>query len=616
MPEPHFNGRDGGDWRPAVPFWLRKSEPESEAEPQEPKDWRPAVPFWLKMPDPTPVEAAEPGGPTSVSEEASLAGTVPEPNQDAAAAAEPVSQGEADEATTQPSARPVDDAADVELPAEPTSRDQADDVPTTPPSDEAPTQSAEPATGEMSAAQPVDELPPEEDLAPLPGTTGEAVFFPPSSRRTFTAPQAASDSAIEDSAPDGSAQEDKPIAARSRSARHVSDQSAQLGHSAKAPEIGLSLPAAPYAQYDAPTPDWDRVQAHPRGDEEVGAPSVRKSPPDQPGREPRLTAVQRRWLIRGGIIGSVIGGLVVALVLILATQGRINAINGTITGAPTGAPEDVVSGYLNALAHSDSQQALRFAKLRPTDQRMLTDEMLAESNKAAPLRQIGVHTTELTDYRAQVEAVYSIGEQRVTQSFTVYAVGSEWKLYDVARKVDLGLLKTDDLPLKVNGISVQPDNVELFPGHYQVAISDDRYAFTKDAFVVVSPGLAPELGGVRLELSSTGIEQVAAAATSRLNGCLATHELQPAGCGFGAAAPKGMTVRLDTLRWKVTGGAESLKMLKPTLDSDNPRLATADVFIQVSVTAKDTKGGNLAGADSIKTVTAGLGNSGIEITLD
>ena len=52
-------------------------------------------------------------------------------------------------------------------------------------------------------------------------------------------------------------------------------------------------------------------------------------------------------------------------------------------------------------------QALSFAKLPPTDQRMLTDEVLAASNASAPLRRIEVRTTELTDYRAQVEAGYA-----------------------------------------------------------------------------------------------------------------------------------------------------------------------------------------------------------------
>jgi len=593
-PGPTFQRKEGADWRPAVPFWLRMPEPEVEPEPEpeseEPRDWRPAVPFWLRMPEPEPVD--ESSGP-DVEAEAATHDATPEPS----APVSPVEPELADEHAPPHELEPI--------PVEAALDDGPEDEPLVP-------AVAEP----VAPVDELDELPPDEDLTPLPGTTGEAVFFPPSSRRTFAAPTPPS-APNPESAPSADAPEPGRPAAGSSRPEEARPRPAARTPLTRPADPAFAQPVAPYAQYDSPNASWDRIQTNATwaGTDPSREPE-RHVPQSTPEREPRLAPAHRRWLIRGAVIGSIVGGLLVSLVIILATQGRFNSISGTITGAPTGTPDEVVVGYLNALAHSDSQQALGFAKLRPTDQRMLTDEVLTASNKLAPLRQITVHTTELTDYRAQVDAAYLIGDQKVAQSFTVYAVGTEWKLYDVARKVDLGQLKTGDLPLSLNGITIPAENVELFPGRYQVATTDERYLFTKDTFLVSSPTVPPDLGEVQLGLSSSGVEQIAAAASSRLDGCLAAHELQPAGCGFGAVAPKGTVVRPETLHWKATKGLESLQMMRPTLDPDNPRLATADVLIQVSVTAKDTKGRDWAVADSIKSVLAGLGDTGIEITLD
>ena len=553
----------------------------------EPPDWRSTVPFWLRMPEPA------------------------------------IDEVPAEEATS--AQVPADDAADRALEAE------------DPPATEAPATglleanvpSAEPARPSTEAddaadagtdagsdsADNLDDLPPEEELTPLPGTTGEAVFFPPSPSRGF-APESAS-AASPDSAPSA----DQPALTRTATAStRAGAGPGTVGRPAagRSGEAPFSGPSAPYAQYDTPETDWERRRQDnawaDRGDESI--PAEPRTPPIRAARPSQPALARRRWLIRGAVIGAAISALVISLVAVLAIQGRFNSVDGTITGAPVGNPEQTVAGYLNALAHSDSQQALGFAKLRPADQRMLTDEALAASNKVAPLRQIAVHTTELTDYRAQVEATYQVGGRKVTQSFTVYAVGTEWKLYDVARKVDLTQLKTADLPLTLNGINAPTESIELFPGRYQVATTDARYRLTGESFVVVSPNEAPELGQIRLELTSTGIADIAAAANGRLTRCLAARELHPAGCGFGAVPPKGRTVRLDTIRWKVSKGLASLKRMRPSLDPANPRLATADILITVRVTAKDTKGGSLGVGDTVTTVLAELTASGIVVTLN
>ena len=552
---PKFNGKDGGDWRPAVPFWLQAPGPTpilpqqateaASPEPRvdDPRDWRPAVPFWLRTSEPTAGQAERPE-PEAEAQPAAI--TPPEPEPPMAAEPEPPTQPE-----------------------------------------------TEPAIEE--------ELPPEEDLTPLPGTTGEAIFFPPSSPRTFVA--TAADAPVPDPQNHPSSpSEPSPVPATRASVERT-------------PETAYSAPVAPYAQYDSSDAGWarDQIRVAPAA-AESSSPFERRAP--APRSERGKAHARRRWLVRGGLVGSAIGILIVALVVVLATQGRFSGAAQTATGTPTGNPEDAVSSYLNALAHSDAQQALSFAKLPPTDQRMLTDEVLAASNASAPLRRIEVRTTELTDYRAQVEAGYALGEQQVTESFTVYAVGTEWKLYDVTRKVELGRLGTGDLPLRVNGVTITADSVELFPGRYEVSAADERYRLTNAGFVIGSPAVGPDLGAAKVELSGAGVKQIVAAATRGLNRCLAVRELQPAGCGFGAVVPKGTVVRSDTVRWKVTKGRETLTTLRPVLDANNPRLATAAVQIRVTGTAKDTKGGELGVADSITTVIAALGADGIEITFD
>lgn len=79
---------------------------------------------------------------------------------------------------------------------------------------------------------------------------------------------------------------------------------------------------------------------------------------------------------------------------------------------------DAVRGYLEALSKGDSASALALMADAPADTSLMSDAVLAESNKLAPLTDINVpDTTDEFAYR--VDASYKLGDSPVNESFNV-----------------------------------------------------------------------------------------------------------------------------------------------------------------------------------------------------
>jgi hypothetical protein len=113
------------------------------------------------------------------------------------------------------------------------------------------------------------------------------------------------------------------------------------------------------------------------------------------------------------------------------------------SGAPQQAlrPSDAVAAYLQALATGDATTALSYAADPAPTGRLLTNEVLAKSQKRAPLTDIDVPVVEDQNAKS-VSARYKLGKADVSDSFDVVKAGDIWKISRAVKDLDISTLWT------------------------------------------------------------------------------------------------------------------------------------------------------------------------------
>ena len=86
--------------------------------------------------------------------------------------------------------------------------------------------------------------------------------------------------------------------------------------------------------------------------------------------------------------------------------------------------DEAVKSYLDALAAGQAAVALALGKDQPTDTTFLTDAVLADSLKRAPITAITVSPPD-DEYDNSIEASYKLGDQQVNETFTVQKTGRQ-----------------------------------------------------------------------------------------------------------------------------------------------------------------------------------------------
>ncbi len=299
----------------------------------------------------------------------------------------------------------------------------------------------------------------------------------------------------------------------------------------------------------------------------------------------------------------IVGAGVLALILIvvgvvaLVSRGSTPTADGgggggTATSAPAPEPtkaSDAVKGYLDALAAGQAEAALAFGKDQPADKTFITDTVLAESLKRAPITEINV--PEVVDENAyQVSATYKIGGQAVNATFYVSKEGDVFQLSNTTQDVNLGSAFNNTVPMIINGVDVTADKVTLLPGSYAATsgVANIDYG-SKSTFLIKSP---EDYSSIRLEptLTKAGRDAFVKSAKSAMSNCLKEHNsLSPKGCPFGLKKQSGQKINSDSVRWKLLGDPWS--NLKPRLDYENPARAEASASMTFTFTAKGTQNG-------------------------
>jgi hypothetical protein len=251
-------------------------------------------------------------------------------------------------------------------------------------------------------------------------------------------------------------------------------------------------------------------------------------------------------------------------------------------------PSDAVRGYLEALAANDAEKALGYLDEPPADTTFLSRPVLEASAQKAALTAVDV--PEVTDeYTYRVPARYRLGDQAVSDEFSVTDDSGSWKLSRAVTEFDLSYQRDETLPMKINGVEVTTDSVSLFPGAYTVTTDSKWVTYgDKASFTLTGPSDydAPRLTPT---LSDAGRSAFLKATRSAFEKCLDERELAPSDCPNRLNLRPGQKVTTSSIRWSVT--TDPFKNARVTLSSSDPTVAEASFYPSYRFRAKGTQDG-------------------------
>ncbi len=315
--------------------------------------------------------------------------------------------------------------------------------------------------------------------------------------------------------------------------------------------------------------------------------------------------------------------LLIALVVLALTAGgtwlgtdlswsQANAISGPRAANPQAA----VRGYLEAVSRGEAAAALSYAAYTPTNTKMLTDAVLADSLAREPITNISVDEKIPVDSVTDVEvgARYNLGGTPVATTYNARKVGSIWRVVTTGFSWPSTSLLSyyPDFAWRVNGVLVDSADVELFPGSYLLTSADPRFKVDQ-----AGPCILPDKGYQAncfppSSLTDEGAAQFSAAVQSKLSGCLGQQSLAPAGCGFHASGdPDAVS---STIKWSKV----DTKMVKALAPSSSVYQMTAhsNGYVMVTVTYQDIHGAKKAEMRDIFMVTGRFKPTGVDITFN
>ncbi|HEY5980514.1 MAG TPA: hypothetical protein VIT41_12850 [Microlunatus sp.] len=358
------------------------------------------------------------------------------------------------------------------------------------------------------------------------------------------------------------------------------------------PAYGQPTPSGPHPAYGQGGPQGPSPQGPggPSGSVGPGGPQqpygVYHPGAQQPPKKSKAVPI---------IIGAVALSLVVAAIGIgvAVSRGGEDPVAGGTTSAPPAEGKkasDAVQGYLEALAAGDAQAALAYASVAPTDTTFLTDEVLTVSHQTAPITAINVPEVD-DDYAYRVAASFVMGKQAINTDFSVEKDGDAWKLRDVAADLDLQSKRAKTLPLLINGVNVETDEILLFPGSYAFTSGNKNVDYgTSSTVIVKSPTEYPDgLSDIRPTLTSTGDKAFTNAVEDSVKKCMKSKDLKNPGCPNHVTKVTGGKPKEGTFTWSYD--KDALDNLKPRLDYDNPAVAEASVSLSMRAVGDCAGGG-------------------------
>ncbi len=253
--------------------------------------------------------------------------------------------------------------------------------------------------------------------------------------------------------------------------------------------------------------------------------------------------------------------------------GRQGPGNSTAPAPLAVKPSDAVKTYLEALAAGQAETALSLGDTAPADTTLLTDAVLAESNKLAPITDINVPDVN-DEYAYQVAASFKLGKQAVNENFSVRKSGDVWKLADTFQDIDLSASRSSSIPMIVNGVQAKTTKLNLFPGVYQFTTGSPNISWGDTGLLVIqSPSDYPSgVTDLRPTLSAAGEKAFAAAVTANVDTCLESNRIRNPGCPNNVGRVSNVTPKEGTFEWEATE-KDALQSMEPQLDYANEAVA-------------------------------------------
>jgi hypothetical protein len=261
------------------------------------------------------------------------------------------------------------------------------------------------------------------------------------------------------------------------------------------------------------------------------------------------------------------------------TGGSSNPASQSPTAAPaTSLAADAVRGYLQAVAAGNARAALTYAAQPPLQSDLLTDAVLAESKRRAPITAIDV--PDVDDQTASaVTANYKIGSTRVSHTYQMVRTGGDqWKLATVTAVVEIDYQPA--VGMKINGAKLTGALPELLPGSYAITTSSKYVKVGSASFVVKGASTAIERHATPASLTKAGKKLAISAAKKDLNRCLSTRAIAPKNCPFGVRS-NGFKNNKSTIRWTVVG-KDPFAKAKPKLLETNVIVSSISIRLRFS----------------------------------
>ncbi|MCW2802136.1 MAG: hypothetical protein JWN06_353 [Propionibacteriaceae bacterium] len=327
------------------------------------------------------------------------------------------------------------------------------------------------------------------------------------------------------------------------------------------------------------------------------------SQPPNGGSDPHGVVGPKKSSSKTLLLGAAVLALLVLVVgggLLLNRSGSASGLTdpgvpadpGSLQPGRAGNPSDAVRRYLEALAAGQARAALAAGEDQPGDRSFLTDAVLKDSNSRAPITEIDVPgVTDQNTY--SVQASYKIGDQPVTESFSVNRVGGNWKLTKPFAELNIDYARRKTLPMRLNGVPVKNDRVRLFPGSYAFTTGSKYVDYGSDNVLLLKTSSEyPIAKGVKPSLTETGSKAFLKSARAGISKCLDQQKLVPSGCPFGIRLLPGQKIDESTISWKL---AESpWDHVVVGLDAEKPALARAAVQMRFEFFGRGMESGKNA----------------------
>ena len=345
------------------------------------------------------------------------------------------------------------------------------------------------------------------------------------------------------------------------------------------PQYGAPQPA-PYGAQPGPTYPAQPYGAQPG--QPYGAqpgPYPEQAYGGQPGG-PKKSSKGLLWgLIGGGAVALIAIALVVALLVVPAIT------RSSVTAA------DAVKGYLTAVSKSDAKTALGYLD-GSFGKDLLTDAVLKESNKLAPISHITVKQRTSGSTVGDVSATFSVGGKTVTTTYQAYKVKDDWKITNGVQLVSFDSLK--GLGASVNGVSTANlTEPYVFPGTYRLTLPSKYFSFKGDStFTIVGANDATALYEVQVALNDTGVKEYRSLVRTAVEACVAMKTLStPCGMDITGINLSGATPVEGTVTRTLTAeGSAALDALQPEVSGSAPTVVSTYDSISVDTTLQGSDG--------------------------